>query len=189
VSIPAAVGAIWRSLRAMSSHRSDRRAAAVALALVALLALVAACGGTPGSAPPTVPPSGSVDADRMHYAQNANRLAACDSVLAVGRARTYAEQELAAFDARQDISVYPAAVENSQAAARQAWGPLGYPDDRVGDAIDAADAALTAFAGALGRYEGGGSKASTVGPAAEAMEAAFDALAATLSEVGLACPA
>jgi hypothetical protein len=57
----------------------------------------------------------------------------------------------------------------------------------VGDALDAADAAVTTFADALGRYEGGGSKASTVTPAADALKAAFDALAATLSEVGIAC--
>lgn len=159
----------------------------VAAAAAALTVLLAACGGPAGTPRPTPPPAGSVDADRQHYGQNANRLAACDSVLQVRRARGFAAQEKAAFEAHKDIATFPAAVENSQTAAREAWGPLGYPDDRVGDAIDAADAAVTAYEQALGRYEGGVAASASVTPAGAALATAFDALDATLTELGLSC--
>jgi hypothetical protein len=167
--------------------RGARRRAREALLLAGLLAGVAACIGPPTPAQ-TPAPSGSLDAARVAYAQNASRLAVCDSSLALQQARSAAEAALAVFEHAPGASPPAVSVAAARTAAEQSWGPFGYPADYLGTSLAAADLAVGALDAATPDYLAGAAPRSTaVTPAEGKMRVAFDTLQARLGEVGVTC--
>jgi hypothetical protein len=165
-----------------------------ALLLLAVPLSAAGCVSLP--TPAQSPPAGSVDAARLTYAQNASHLAACDAYVDLEAARQVAETAVGPSSSPAgspssllQVGPPPVSADGARAAAEQAWGPFGYPNDYLGTALAAADKAVAAFtaAGAPGPG-GGGTSSATASPAEQAMQEAFRVLESRFGDAGVTCP-